>query len=120
MLNLDTHIFIHALNDSLTKKEKTLLSNDTWSISSIVLWEIHKLHQIGRINLKIDDPEFILILSKIHIWELNVQVFKGLSLLDFKNDPADEIIAATSIAYNCPLVTRDRHIKKSKVVPFAD
>lgn len=38
--------------------------------------------------------------------------------LDFAGDPADEIIAATSIVHNVPLITKDRHIKKSKVVPL--
>ena len=119
MLNLDTHIFIHALNDSLTKKELKCLSNDNWSISAIVLWELHKLRQLKKIELDIEDPEFTIILSKIHVWELNVTVFRAFRLLDFRNDPADEIIAATSLAYNVPLVTRDQKILKSKVVPFA-
>jgi predicted nucleic acid-binding protein len=39
--------------------------------------------------------------------------------LDFRSDPADEIIAATSIVHRLPLVTRDREIKKSKLVLFA-
>ena len=30
MLNLDTHIVIHALQGSLTAKERKLLSADTW------------------------------------------------------------------------------------------
>ncbi|MBI2603462.1 MAG: PIN domain-containing protein [Deltaproteobacteria bacterium] len=118
MLNLDTHILIHALNDTLTPREKRVLSKESWSISAIVLWEIYKLHQLKRIVLDIHNSEFVLLLSRIHIWELNFQVFKSLSKLDFKNDPADEIIAATSIAYNCPLVTRDKHILRSKVTPF--
>ena len=42
MLNLDTHILIHALQGSLTRKEHKILSSDTWSISGIVLWEISK------------------------------------------------------------------------------
>jgi PIN domain nuclease of toxin-antitoxin system len=39
--------------------------------------------------------------------------------LDFRGDPADEIIAATSLVHNVPLVTRDRVIRSSKVVPLA-
>jgi len=81
MLNLDTHIFLHALNGSLRKKEIELLSADEWGISSIVIWEI--------INCEI-------------------------SRLDFKGDPADEIIAATSNVYRVALVTRDKVMLKSK------
>jgi predicted nucleic acid-binding protein len=39
--------------------------------------------------------------------------------LDFRGDPADELIAATSIVHRLPLVTRDARIRKSKVVPLA-
>jgi PIN domain nuclease of toxin-antitoxin system len=39
--------------------------------------------------------------------------------LDFRSDPADEIIAATSIVHRAPLLTRDSVIRKSKRVPFA-
>ena len=39
--------------------------------------------------------------------------------LDFRGDPADELIAATSVVHNVPLVTRDRSIRRSKVVPLA-
>jgi predicted nucleic acid-binding protein len=38
--------------------------------------------------------------------------------LDFRGDSADEIIAATSVVHNVPLLTRDRQIRRSKLVPF--
>ena len=34
-------------------------------------------------------------------------------------DPADELIAATSIVHGVPLLTRDRQIRRSKLVPLA-
>jgi antitoxin (DNA-binding transcriptional repressor) of toxin-antitoxin stability system len=39
--------------------------------------------------------------------------------LDFKSDSADEIIAATSLTHDIPLLTRDSRIRKSKVVKLA-
>ncbi len=39
--------------------------------------------------------------------------------LDFRSDPADEIIAATSLAHDVPLLTRDTRMLASKVVPLA-
>lgn len=39
--------------------------------------------------------------------------------LDFDSNPADELIAATSVVHNVPLMTRDRKLKRSKVVPLA-
>ena len=66
MLNLDTHIVIHALQGSLTAKERQILSADTWSMSGIVLWEISKLVQLGRVEMDLADPEVVRALSKIH------------------------------------------------------
>jgi PIN domain nuclease of toxin-antitoxin system len=119
MLNLDTHILLLALVDELSGAERKILSKDRWSISGIVLWEIFKLRQLGKVELGVSDVEFQLALDNVHIWPLDIQVFKALSQLDFRNDPVDEIIAATSVAFNVPLVTRDRKILASKVVPLA-
>lgn len=118
MLNLDTHILLFALSGHLRKKEEALLSKHQWSISSIVLWEIFKLSQLGKIEVDINDVEVVRILSKIYHWPLDLKVCQAIAKLDFKGDPADEIIAATSLVHNIPLLTRDKQILKSKVVSF--
>ncbi len=57
MLNLDTHIPIQALDGGLTAHERRLLQRDPdWRISAIVLWEIEKLFELGRIRRGWDDP----------------------------------------------------------------
>lgn len=119
MLNLDTHILVFALTDQLRPKEKALLSADRWGISAIVLWEIAKLFQLGRIEVDLEDPEVIRALSEIHLWPLDLQVCQKLRALDFRGDPADELIAATSLVHRAPLITRDAAIRKSKIVPLA-
>jgi PIN domain nuclease of toxin-antitoxin system len=119
MLNLDTHVLIHALRGALTAKERQILSADTWSISGIVLWEISKLVQLGRVEMDLGDPEVVRALSKIHTWPLTLEICRGTHDLDFSGDPADEIIASTSIVHRLPLVTRDGKIRKSKLVPLA-
>src|SRR3990167_1847184 len=118
MLNLDTHILLFALNDQLTSKEKEILSNHQWSISVIVLWEIVKLSQLKRIDIDLSDAQIIRILNKIYQWPLDLDICQTIQKLDFKSDPADEIIAATSLFHRIPLITRDKHILASKVVPF--
>ena len=55
MLNLDTHVLLHALSGELTPRERHLLERDTWSISAIVLWEIAKLAELKRIAVDLDD-----------------------------------------------------------------
>ena len=119
MLNLDTHILLFALDGSLTPGERKFLGAEQWGISAIVLWEIAKLAQLGRIGLDVRAPEFQRILSRVHVWPLDLAVCAKSTELDFQSDPADELIAATSIVYSVPLVTRDRKIKRSRIVPFA-
>ena len=66
MLNLDTHILIHALNDEVTPDERRLLSGNSWGISAIVLWEIAKLTQLGRISIDMESVEFSRIFARVH------------------------------------------------------
>lgn len=119
MLNLDTHILLYALAGDLTRREASLLSKDTWSISAIVLWEIAKLSELGRIEIDLENPELIRTLARIETWPLTLEVCRAIKTLDFNGDPADEIIGATSILHRIPLVTRDRRIRRSKRVPLA-
>jgi PIN domain nuclease of toxin-antitoxin system len=44
-------------SDDLTPRERDLLSNETWSISAIVRWEIAKLSELGSIELDLEHPE---------------------------------------------------------------
>lgn len=69
--------------------------------------------------MDLENPEVLEALSHIHIWPIDVPVCQKLGALDFRGDPADELIAATSIVHGAPLVTRDRAIRKSKLVPLA-
>jgi PIN domain nuclease of toxin-antitoxin system len=118
MLNLDTHVLLHALGGELTAKEVKILGNDTWSISAIVLWEIAKLAELGRIEIDLDDVELTRLLARIHTWPITLDICRALRRLDFRADPADELIAATSVVHRVPLVTRDRTIRKSRRVPL--
>jgi PIN domain nuclease of toxin-antitoxin system len=120
MLNLDTHILIKAFEGNLTAHERNVLTADPeWSISAIVLWEIAKLHQLGRVAYGLDHETFAAAMDQVHVWPITRQVCLSLRALDFHSDPADEIIAATSLAHNIPLLTRDARIRKSKGVKLA-
>jgi PIN domain nuclease of toxin-antitoxin system len=120
MLNLDTHILIKALEGHLTPHERNVLNEDPeWSISAIVLWEISKLNQLGRISYGLEHETFAAAIDRIHIWPITRQVCVNIRTLDFRSDPADEIIAATSLTHNLPLLTRDSRIRKSALLKFA-
>jgi PIN domain nuclease of toxin-antitoxin system len=118
MLNLDTHILIFALLGTLRRHEKAVLARHRWGISAIVLWEIAKLNQLGRITLGVESPLLSQALARIEVWPLTRDVCLNLKYLDFKSDPADELIAATSLTYQVPLLTRDARIRTSKVIQF--
>jgi PIN domain nuclease of toxin-antitoxin system len=118
MLNLDTHILVFALDGKLRTRERKLLETAQWGISAIVLWELAKLYQLGRIELDIRSAEFGQALSAIHVWPLDLAVCRQTCALDFRSDPADEIIAATSLVHRVPLMTRDKRILRSKIVPL--
>ena len=119
MLNLDTHILVLAVCGELQPSEQALLERNRWSVSAIVWWEIAKLVQRGRLDFDLDEPEFVHELNLVHVWPLDLAVARASTRLDFTSDPADEIIAATSVVHNVPLLTRDRTIRGSKIVPLA-
>ncbi|TAK86044.1 MAG: PIN domain-containing protein [Betaproteobacteria bacterium] len=119
MLNVDTHVLLHALAGKLKPRELTLLQNDTWSISTIVLWEIAKLAQLGRIAVDLDDPEVVRALARLHVWPLTREIARESTRIDVRGDPADELIAATSVVHKIPLVMRDHALLRSRIVPLA-
>ena len=119
MLSLDTHVLLHALAGRLSAVEARLLRSDRWSISAIVLWEITKLAQLGRIEVDLDDPEVVRALARIHLWPITREIALASTRLDVSGDPADELIGATSVVHNVPLVTRDRALRRSRLVPLA-
>ena len=119
MLNLDTHILVHALSGNLYPRERVLVDANPWGISAIVLWEIAKLRQLGRLSIDIESAKFKSALRWIQLWPITTDIVVTSTQLDFNADPADEFIAATSLVHGVPLLTRDGIISASRVVPLA-
>lgn len=119
MLNVDTHVLLHAVIGTLKPREERLLTQNRWSISAIVLWEIAKLAQLGRISVDLEDPAVVRVLSRVHVWPITREVAATSVRVDVKGDPADQLIAATSVVHKVPLLTRDRALLKSKMTPLA-
>ena len=119
MLNLDTHMVVFAVADELRASERSLLEREPWSISAIVLWELAKLVQLDRIDLELDNPTVSRVLRRLHVWPVDMAVARASTRLDIRSDPADELIAATSVVHGVPLLTRDRVLLASNLVPLA-
>lgn len=119
MLLLDTHILIHAVDGGLAPRERRLLSAHPWSLAAISVWEIAMLSQLGRIDVDLEDPHWERLLARIQIWPLTWAVCRRLPELDLHGDPADALIAATAVEHRIPLLTRDRALRRSRVVPLA-
>ena len=111
MLNLDTHILVASLAGDL-------VANQDLAISDIVLWELAKLVELGRLVMDLDSLAFRRSLRHLTIIPISIQIARRSARLDFSSDPADEVIAATSVVERIPLLTRDRKILKSRIVPF--
>jgi PIN domain nuclease of toxin-antitoxin system len=118
MLNLDTHILLHAVTGDLTASEQQQLAAERWSVSAIVLWEIAKLAQLGRITVDLAHPAVVRVLAAVHVWPITVDIARVSTALDVQADPADELIAATSIVHRIPLVTRDKKLRGSRIIPL--
>ena len=127
MIVVDTHIIIwNALKPEMLsgKAEKAISAannSDGIIFCEISLWEIAMLMRKGRLSIDIQYTEFIQL-----ILESNQYVFRGITpeipwlsadlFLDDKKDPADRIIAATSIIENPNLVTADKELRQCKRV----
>jgi PIN domain nuclease of toxin-antitoxin system len=119
MLNLDTHILVSLTIGNETPEEYALVAHQRLAISEIVLWELAKLVQKKRLVFDFDSLEFHNWLRQLTVLPITLEIARQSTQLDFTSDPADQIIAATSIVENLPLLTRDRKIRKSGKVPLA-
>lgn len=117
---LDTHVVLWSLlcPDELAKSsmkiiEKAQEQNQLF-LSSITLWEIAMLKSKKRINVYEPIKEFLESITDIEglsIKEISAGIAAESVLLDdFHGDPADRIIAATSLSSGLVLLTRDKKI----------
>lgn len=112
-------MIVYMLLGDLTPREFASIRDNELAISDIVLWELAKLVQLGRVELDLESPDFRSVLLNLTIIPIRLQIALASTTLDFSADPVDEIIAATSIVEKIPLLTRDRKIRRSRKVPLA-
>ncbi len=125
MIVVDTHIIIwDALKpNQLSKKAKKAINDankgDGILFCEISLWEISMLVSRSKLTIETSYQEFIkyvTISNNYHFQGITPEIAeKSTSLPDEVNkDPADRIIAATSIIKKFPLITADKNLIKAK------
>ncbi|MCC5914015.1 MAG: type II toxin-antitoxin system VapC family toxin [Balneolaceae bacterium] len=124
MVILDTHIWLWWLlgDGSLRSAEREVLNelaeSRNLAISWISVWETEMLEKKGRVTLlpdfqswiaKATAPEIVTVLPA----DIAVVLAQRSLPESFHGDPADRLIAASSILSGYPLATYDQKIVKS-------
>ena len=127
MITVDTHVILwDALQPELLSekaKEAIEKANQTDGLffCSISLWEIAMLIRKKRIEVNVpyrDLVQLLLSCNKYLFQEITPEIAELSTALPdtINSDPADRIIAATSLVTKTPLVTADENLRKSELL----
>ncbi len=123
MITLDTCslVWLSLSPDRLSKNADKAIKNNSLIMSDISFWEIAMLTKNGRLIIDTSYSEFIkLLLSSFSIQVDPITPEIARMSVEFddsvNSDPADRIIAATSLIENAPLVTADKNLINAKVI----
>jgi PIN domain nuclease of toxin-antitoxin system len=127
LILLDTHVVIwlaqdyqrispkaHAAIEQARQKQRGV------AVCDITLFEIALLASRGRVNFR---PDVETTLSEVERQFIVLPMTANIALQAFElptnypNDPVDRIIGATALIEDLPLLTADREIRRSNVVP---
>lgn len=128
MIVLDTHVLIwDALTpERLSEPARTAIAqanqSDGLIVCDISVWEIAMLLQKGRIQVQTDPLTFInLVLQANKARVQAITPFIAILATQFpaqiNQDPADRLIAATTLAEHATLVTADRNLQAANLIP---
>lgn len=125
VITIDTHIIIwDALKPELLSEKAKLELEQANNSNGIIFcdisfWEIAMLVQKGRLEIDISYIDFIDLVkaSNNYLFQSITPEIADLSTRlysEINSDPADRIIAATSMITNTPLITSDKNLRLSK------
>ena len=122
MIILDTHIGIWWSDEisRLTVSQVSAIAQErriqgSIGISAITCWEIAMLVERQRVTLQLDALSWLrrlLNYPDVVLLPITPEIaVRAYSLPDpFHRDPADRLLVATAIEWDCPLLTDDREI----------
>lgn len=121
MILLDTHAWIYYLGDPDALSEpamKAISEAETLGLSIISCMEAAILIRKGKIQINQSLESWMEQMTNVYRFDIlpitPSIVIRANTLPDFHPDPADRIIAATSIAHGIPLITKDRILTSRK------
>ncbi len=121
---LDTHVFLWAVAEPrrLSRAaDKALRASTRRMLADVSLREVALLAEQGRITLHQDTAEWL----QQALEQLDVEVVPISPRIaarstrvaqHFHGDPADQLIAATAIEFDVPLITADEQLRASPAV----
>ena len=123
MITLDTCslVWLSLSPDRLSKNANKAITNNSLIMSDISLWEIAMLTKSGRLIIDTSYSEYIELLLNsfgIQVNPITPEIAKMSVEFDdsVNHDPADRIIAATSLVEDAPLVTADKNLIKATII----
>lgn len=119
MILLDTHVLFWLDQDmprfggSCRRALDEALANDGLAVSAISFWEIAMLVEKRRLALDVplDSWRQNLLAAGLREFPLDGSIgIRAATLEDLHRDPADRMIAATTLVHQCALATADERL----------
>ena len=129
MILLDTHILILLLiaPENLAPKAKKVIlaarKSGSLALSAISLWEMAWLAQNKRIDVDVSVDSFVKkCASYVQVLPITPEIaVRSVQFpKSYPNDPQDRIIGATALVEGIRLLTHDKLIVKSGLIPLAE
>lgn len=122
MIVLDTHAVVWWAGDPgrLSAEAAAALDKaERIGLPAIVFWEAALLVRKGRLDLGMSAREWaerIQLIPRVDALPLTPEIAVVADSLRMHPDPADRCIVATAILHRVPLVTKDRSLRRLKIV----
>jgi PIN domain nuclease of toxin-antitoxin system len=126
MILLDTHVVVwlafepEKLSKRAREAIRTARGQDGLAVAAISLFELAWLAENGRIETTLGVESFVRqCAAKMTVLPVTPEIAaRAVSFPDFyPKDPQDRLIGATALAEGLHLVTHDKQIRKSGLIP---